>query len=174
MREMNLMGMRFKGFTWENNPTSLTVSEERAVTEALFPYAGTAVQDLGRKKRRVKGEGYFSGPDCWEQFATLREAYLSGGPGDLQLPGQRPFRAVMESLKILGAFGKDLVKYGFSFTETFGGTAADGVGRYIAKAGESLWDYTQRTDRSIEELTKANPNIRDIGCLREGEEVLAP
>ncbi len=171
---MNLMGMRFKDFTWPNNPTTLTVSDSRSVRETLLPYAGTRTVDLGRQKRKVTGEGYFTGEDCWDRWNALRDAYSQDGPGNLQLPGQEPFLAVMDSLKLIGAAGKNLVKYAFSFTEYRSGETYKGEGTHRAAAGESLWDYAWKYGRTVEELTAANPEIRDVGCLKEGEEVRLP
>lgn len=169
----NLIGMSFKEFTWENNPTALSVSDARNVKETELPYAGTKMEDLGKRKRRVTGEGYFSGEDCWERWNALRGVYAQSGPGSLRLPGQEPFLAVMDSLKLIGAAGKNLVKYAFSFTECRSGEPG-GAGVYPAAAGESLWDYAWRYGKTVEELTKANPDIRDIAFLEEGEEVRVP
>ncbi len=171
---MNLMGMSFKDFIWRNNPTALTVSAARTLREIVLPYAGSRAEDLGQQKRRVTGEGYFAGEDCWEQWNALKETYFQGGPGSLRLPGETPFLAVMESLKLIGVSGESLVKYGFSFLEVRAGETHDGAGTYRAAAGESLWDYAWRYGRSVEELTKANPDIRDIACLKAGEKVVVP
>ena len=171
---MNLMGMRFKEFTWKNNPTELAVELGRRVKETALPYAESRTEDLGQAKRRVKGEGYFSGMDCMEQWENLRKVFAQGGPGSLQLPGQEPFLAVMDGLRLLGAPGKDLIRYGFSFTEYQAGAAYCGAGTHRAAQGESLWDYAWRYGREIEELVRANPQIRDIGLLNEGEEVKVP
>ncbi len=170
----NLMGMSFKEFIWRDNPTALTVSDARNVRETVLPYAGTKAEDMGKQKRRVTGEGYFSGEDCWEQWNALRSVYGQSGPGSLRLPGQEPFLAVMDGLKLIGSSGKNLLKYSFSFTEIKAGEGYDGAGLHRASAGETLWDYAWRYSRSIEDLVRANPGIRDIGALREGEEVRIP
>ena len=162
---MNLMVMSFHDFIWRNNPTSLTVSSERTVKETLLPYAGTETEDLGRQKRRVQGEGYFVGEDCWEQWNALHALYLQGGVGSLRLPGQHPFLAVLDSLKLIGVAGKDLIRYSFSFVESQGAADYRGKGVYRAEQGESLWDHAWRWKRDIEELRRANPHLRDIGCL---------
>ncbi len=171
---MNLMGMRFKDFTWKDNPTALTVTDSRNVRETVLPFAGTRAEDLGAEKRKVTGEGYFAGKDCWKTWKALNGVYRRGGPGSLQLPGQEPFLAVMDSLRLIGSAGKELVKYAFSFTEWSSGRDWDGAGMHRAQAGESLWDYARRWGRTVEELTAANPHIRDIGLLEEGEEVRVP
>ena len=171
---MNLMSMSFQDFVWRNNPTSLTVSDERTVRETLLPHAGTQTEDLGRQKRRVTGEGYFVGEDCWEQWNALHTIYSRGGAGSLRLPGQHPFLAVMDGLKLIGAAGKNLLRYSFSFVELEGAADYRGKGVHRAAEGESLWDYAWRWKRDIEELRQENPHLRDIGYLLSGEEVIVP
>ena len=130
---MNLMGMRFRDFTWPHNPTALTLALERNVKETALPYRGS-----------------------------------------LQLPGQEPFLAVMDSLKLLGAPGEELIHYSFGFTEHRAGEDGRGRGVHAAQAGESLWDYARRYERTMEEMIAANPHIRDIAVLEVGEEVRVP
>ena len=54
------------------------------------------------------------------------------------------------------------------------GTRRAGSGTYCAQAGESLWQYANRWGLSIEKLVEANPHIRDICALEEGEKVMLP
>lgn len=168
---MNLMTMGFKGFTWQVNPTALKLELGRNLRETALPFAGSRLEDLGQKKRRVRGEGYFTGPEALAQWQALGEAFASGGAGYLQLPGQAPFLAVMEELKLLGEPGGGAVHYSFAFTEYKGGAAYRGGRTHKAAAGESLWDYAWRYRVGIEELHRANLHIRDIACLEQGEEV---
>lgn len=170
---MNLMTMSFKGFTWQVNPTSLNVDCARNLKETPLPFAGTWAADLGPKKRRVSGQGYFIGADSMNQWRKLEEIFAQGGPGSLILPGAEPFPAVMDSLCLLGEEGGGLVKYSFGFTEYRAGESRDRAVRKAA-AGESLWDYAGRFGWDMEELRRANPHIRDIACLEAGEEVYAP
>ncbi len=114
---MRLMGMRFKDFTWKDNPVSLRVAHARRVGEVNVPYGESKAEELGPQRRSVTGEGYFAGEDCMEAWAGLQRAFSQKGPGLLQLPGVEPFWALMDSLELVGAQGKDLVRYTFSFTE---------------------------------------------------------
>ena len=109
-----------------------------------------------------------------EAGAGRQRAFSQKGPGLLQLPGVEPFWALMDSLELVGAQGKDLVRYTFSFTEWEGRAAYAGSGTYCAQAGESLWQYANRWGLSIEKLVEANPHIRDICALEEGEKVMLP
>lgn len=171
---MNLMTMRFKGFTWRVNPTALNVEHVRNLRETSLPFAGTRMVDLGLKKRRVTGEGAFIGEDCMEQWNRLEAIFIQGGPGSLQLPGQEPFDAVMDGLKLLGREGSGQVRYSFSFMESRAGEPFAGQGVHYAQAGESLWDYAGRYSWDIEELRRANLHIRDIAELGQNEEVYSP
>lgn len=166
--------MRFKEFTWRVNPTRLDLECGRSVKETALPFAGAETVDLGPKKRRASGQGYFIGADCLEQWRGLEAVFAQGGPGSLQLPGLEPFLAVMDSLTLLGREGSEQIKYGFSFTEYQGETAYRGQGVHRAAAGESLWDYCGRYGWDFEELRRANLHIRDIAWLEEGEEVYSP
>ena len=132
------------------------------------------LEDLGEAKRRITGEGYFTGEGCRAQWRQLQAVFRRGGPGSLQLPGQEPFLAVMDSLKLLGAPGEELIHYSFGFTEHRAGEAGRGRGVHTAQAGESLWDYARRYEKTMEEMIAANPHIRDIAVLEDGEEVRVP
>ena len=61
---MRLMTMRFKGFTWKDNPVSLRVENLRQVQETKIPYGDSQAEELGRQRRKVTGEGYFTGEGC--------------------------------------------------------------------------------------------------------------
>ena len=171
---MRLMTMRFKGFTWKDNPVSLRVENLRQVQETKIPYGDSQAEELGRQRRKVTGEGYFTGEGCMEDWNGLQAAFAQKGPGILQLPGVTPFWALMDSLELVGSQGQDLVRYTFSFTEWGAQPEFSGSGRYRAKAGQSLWDYANQWGIPVEELVARNPQIQDIGQLKEGEEVLVP
>ena len=171
---MNLMTMRFRAFAWKNNPSALSVTLERRVEETALPYRGSRLEDLGQAKRKIRGEGYFAGEDRWEQWSSLEEEFRKGGPGCLQLPGLPPFLAVLDSLDLLGDPGAGPVRYKFSFTEYRAAAPYEGRGWHQAQAGESLWDYAWRYGKTVEELARANPQIRDVAVLEEGQEVWIP
>lgn len=171
---MNLMTMSFKGLRWKVNPTALSVEYGQNIRETLLPFAGSRLTDLGQRKRRVLGQGYFAGSDCMQQWRRLEELFREGGPGSLQLPGMEPMRAALSELKLLGEEGEGLIKYSFAFTEVWAGERYRGQGTHKAAAGESLWDYAGRYGWDMEELRAANTHIRDIACLEQGEEVYAP
>lgn len=171
---MNLMNMSFKNFVWRHNPTMLKVTAAGNVKETALPFADSVVENLGRKKRKVIGEGYFVGDDCREQWYSLSKVFEENTAGALRLPWQAPFYAVMNSLNLVGVAGKNLIKYEFEFTEVEGQAKHDGSGTYTALAGETLWHYAMRFGCKIDDLVKANPEIDDTMHLAEGQEVRVP
>ena len=78
---MRLMGMRFKDFTWKDNPVSLRVAHARRVGEVNVPYGESKAEELGPQRRNVTGEGYFAGEDCMEAWAGLQRAFSQRGRG---------------------------------------------------------------------------------------------
>ena len=100
---MRLMGMRFRDFTWKDNPVDLQVKAARRVAETKIPYGQTQVEEVGQERRKVSGKGYFAGADCMERWNDLQQVFSQGGPGLLQLPGLSPFWAVMRFRQGSGA-----------------------------------------------------------------------
>ncbi len=170
---MNLMGMRFRDFTWPHNPTALTLALERNVKETALPYRGTRLEDLGEAKRRITGEGYFTGEGCGEQWRQLQAVFRRGGPGSLQLPGQGPFGGDGQP-EAAGRPGGGAHPLQLWVYRAPGREDGRGRGVHTAQAGESLWDYARRYERTMEEMIAANPHIRDIAVLEDGEEVRVP
>ena len=168
------MNMTYKTFTFPQTPTALRISEARATREAVIPFAGTSLQDLGKKRRQVDGEGAFTGADCVETWNALQGLFAQGGEGFLFLPGHDPFLAVLDSLKLSGPPSNDAVKYSFRFIEALPPEIADRAKVFQAAAGETLWDYARRYGVTIERLVEANPEIRDIDALEAGQEVVIP
>ena len=110
----------------------------------------------------------------WSDGTICSRCSPKGGPGLLQLPGLSPFWAVMDALELEGVSGRDLVRYGFSFTEWTAQETYAGTGVHWAQEGESLWDYGARWNRPVEELVACNPHISDIDWLQQGEKVVVP
>lgn len=170
----NLMGMSFGTFQFPQNPVKLQITLERSLKEAVLPFWGSSLQDLGKKRRKISGEGYFTGESCRQDFARLRALFEKGIPDCLRLPGQAPFLAAPESLTFTGMSGKDLLGYRFVFTEVKSGTHGFPRGTITAREGDSLWNLAQEWEVPVEELLAANPGLEDMGYLLEGEEVRLP
>lgn len=168
-----LASMSFKTFVFPNNPVKLTIKDEKAVSETVLPFSGTAAETLAQKKRRISGEGWFIGEDSWQQWDTLQSLCRENTPGCLRLPYQMPFPAVAEQLHFLGTNGAGTVHYSFTFVEC-DHTEMTAPITCTAEQGDTLWDYAERFGKTLGALRAANPHVRDILELTPGQQVVIP
>lgn len=175
-----LAPMRYKQFTWPNNPQTYTVSFLRQTAVHKIPHGDYVVEDLGSGCRCIRGEGEFFGPDAYETFQKLAEVFQEGGPGMLFHPVWTTTSAYFTELKLKQEPRTDYVAYAFTFVEE---TSANGKMRrveqaadaeeaeyYTAAAGDTLWSIGQRFSRSVRELLDWNPeidNVNDVGAGRK-------
>ena len=71
-----MTNLRFKEYTFRNNPRRLVVLHRKRTTSAVCCGFGESLQQLGPGLSEVQGEGELFGEDAMEQFAQLR---LDGG-----------------------------------------------------------------------------------------------
>ncbi len=175
---MSLAAMRFQGFSFPKNPTKLQITTERDLKEHNLPYAGSLVQDYGRRRRKVSGEGVFLGADAMEHFQTLSGFLEQGGSGLLILPDLPAMTAALVRLALIGETTPSVVRYSFEFWEDLSGTAeSTGVvqGRtYRCRAGDDLWRIANQYHTGVPELLAVNPQLQWANLLREGEVVYLP
>ncbi|WP_099204670.1 hypothetical protein [Scatolibacter rhodanostii] len=169
---MSLMTMKFKDFVWPNNPTRIEVKESKTIQQTVIPFYGEQTQNMGLMNRRVNGRGYFTGAESGKTFEALQDVFRQSGAGCLQLPGQLPFQALMESLTFIGEAGENVIEYSFSFVEKENVTSVKSSQIVISRGEESLWDYAFQFSVDIEELIRLNPHIRNLHSLNQGEKVV--
>lgn len=168
---MNLITMKFGEFIFPNNPSELIVKNVNNIKETVIPFSGSRTSNLGRLKRKVSGKGYLVGENSFNEFQSL-QAEFEKGKADLQLPGQDPFVAVMNSLDLTNIDSDNTIEYSFTFTEVLCQEKSRAMKALIAKGGESLWDYAYMHNILIDELVRLNPQIKDIDNLTKGERVV--
>ena len=111
-----MTNLRFKEYTFRNNPRRLVVLHRKRTASAVCCGFGESLQQLGPGLSEVQGEGELFGEDAMEQFAQLR-AWMEGGSGVLSGAGLEPMRAVLESLQMTGSGGEAVIGYRFRFIE---------------------------------------------------------
>lgn len=114
---MNNTKLRFKGFSFTANPTTLTIKQERNVALHNSPLSTCIVQDLGLKARVITGEGKLFGADVNRQFQRLYEAFSSNGAGILCIPDMKPINAVFVQVSVTAKPTPNLLSYKFQFVE---------------------------------------------------------
>lgn len=114
---INTSKLRFKGFEFNYNPHTFTISGRRNIVEFLSPVSGSIVQDLGASARTITGEGVLLGADCNKQYEQLFATFLQEQSGLLQIPDMKPFYAFFASLSVTAKPTPNLLYYSFKFIE---------------------------------------------------------
>lgn len=169
--------MRFGKFVWRRNPETLQVEYQRNVKRLTLPQVGEALQDLGRQRRAVTGNGSFLGKDAAADFERLAAVFREGKSQILCIPGAAPFRAVFASLQMLGEARPNAVRYSFLFLEDEEPAEDDGILRdeyAVCGKGDTLWHVANRYATTVDVLRQCNPQIQWPNRLAEGTKVKLP
>ena len=186
--------MRYKGYTWPHNPRVYSIDYERKMAVNKIPFGLYYLQDLGRTRRVMEGEGEFVGEGAYSQFGQLANVFYEEGPGLLIHPIWQTASAYFVSLRVEQEPLPDYVRYSFTFWEestcyngaiqTVGSAvSAEGAGestaapsggsssRYQVVQGDTLWGIAQRFGLSLETLIALNPQIKNPNLIHPGDEV---
>ena len=195
---MRLTPMRYKDYTWPHNPEVYQVESRREMVALKVPFGGYVLQDLGRTYRILQGEGEFAGPRAYEQYKELEQVFLQGGSGVLVHPVWKTAGAWFVSLELAEEPMPDYVRYRFTFwedTHTYSGGLVRRTDReaeeapdsgyaaaavqpeqvtYTVKKGDTLWGIAGRFGVELQELIRANPQIRNPNLIYVGDRVVIP
>lgn len=108
--------LKFCGISLRCNPHTITIKQERKITNNFAIFNGEKSQDFGICLKRINGEGFLFGTDVYKQYEILQEL-LSKGEGMLFIPGFKPFWAKFTSLSISAFPMPNMISYSFSFLE---------------------------------------------------------
>lgn len=194
---MLLTPMRFKEYVWPHNPRVYSIDYERIMAINKIPFGLYYLQDLGRTRRVMKGEGEFIGQDAYSQFGKLANVFYSGGPGQLIHPLWQAANAYFVSLRLEQEPLRDYVRYSFEFWEeanyysgevrTRSSQSAQGSGTtqtaqaaqttqtipvyYQVVKGDTLWAIASRYGMALSDLITLNPQIKNPNLIHIGDEV---
>ena len=191
---MLLTPMRYKDYTWPHNPRVYSIDYERIMAVNKVPFGLYYLQDLGRTRRVMKGEGEFIGQDAYAQFGQLANVFYSGGPGQLIHPLWQAANAYFVSLRLEQEPMRNFVRYSFEFweesnyysgqvrtwsaqgTQGSGGTTAAQTAQavpvyYQVVKGDSLWSIAMRYGMALSDLIALNPQIKNPNLIHIGDEV---
>ena len=185
---VRLAPMRYKSYTWPHNPRVYSIDYERKMAVHKVPFGLYHLQDLGRTRRVMEGEGEFVGADAYSQFGQLANVFYDSGPGLLVHPLWQTASAYFVALRLEQEPRPDYVRYSFTFwedvsyysgevrtfapdQETAAGGSGVGGGYHLVKQGDTFWSIARRYGLSLEELAAKNPQIRNPNLIRVGEKV---
>ena len=194
---MLLTPMRYKEYIWPHNPRVYSIDYERIMAVNKVPFGLYYLQDLGRTRRVMKGEGEFIGEDAYTQFGQLANVFYSGGPGQLIHPLWQAANAYFVSLRLEQEPLRNYVCYSFEFWEeanyysgevrTWAAQNTQSSGSiltvpdtqaaqtlpvyYHVVKGDTLWSIAQRYGMALSDLIALNPQIKNPNLIHMGDEV---
>lgn len=189
---MILAPMRYKGFTWPHNPRVYSIDYERKMAANKVPFGYYYLQDLGRTRRVMRGEGEFVGPDAYAQFGALANTFYEETPGLLIHPLWQTANAYFVELRLEQEPRPDYVRYSFVFWEDgdwYSGTVkavtmAAGAGQtekfssvqtstqyHTVVRGDTLWALAVQYGLSFDQIISLNPQIKNPNWIYPGDEV---
>ena len=187
---MLLTPMRYKDYIWPHNPATYSIVYERQIAVHKVPFGRYCMQDLGMGCRVMRGQGEFAGEGAYDEFKKLASVFYGEGPGLLIHPLWQISNAYFTSLKLEQEPLPDYVRYSFEFRERYDGYseeltaigAAGGAALSAGKAqqenfctvvsGDTLWGIASRYDVAMEDILKANPDIKNPNLIRVGDKVV--
>ena len=177
-----LAPMRYKDFTWPNNPRTYTISYERQTAVHKVPQGAYTLEDLGRTCRVMRGEGEFYGPQAYETFKKLATVFYHNGPGVLLHPVWMTTSAYFTELQLRQEPAEDYVAYSFAFQEGYPDyqpmrrippedPALTGKKYHLVAAGDTIWSIARLWDTTAAEILELNPDISNSRALTQGQKV---
>lgn len=173
-----LTSMRYKNFTWPNNPAEYHWELKKKLVSHKIPGGGYVLEELGQAERSLSGTGVFVGEKAYEHMKRLVEVYMQEGPGLLYHPVLELQRAYFTELELTEEPRENYVAYRFSFREEYGdGGVKNTVDKemkyiYTAAGGETIWEVAAVYNVTADSLMALNPHISSPNHLPSGTEVL--
>ena len=169
-----LLEMRYKSFIWPNNPKTYTLSCERMTAVQKVPFGDYSVQDLGKSRTVLRGEGEFFGAGAYECFRRLCDVFSKDGAGVLVHPVWQSHDVYFTKLELTQEPREDYVAYRFEFCDAgrreLDVKSAD-ARIHTIRQGDTLWSICAQYSLTAREFLARNPNVRDPNGLVVGGEV---
>lgn len=181
--------MKYKNFVWPHNPSVYTIDYGKRIHHVGIPYGRYLLQDMGYSGRVMRGQGEFYGPKAYETFRKLADTFYLTGPGVLIHPEWQAASAYFSALSLRQEPLPDYVSYTFEFREeafvyntelkqvgTVAGEAAGGghdgeIRWHTVLPGECLSRIAAQYGKTLEELMRLNPQIKNPNRILPGERV---
>lgn len=171
-----LAAMKYRGFTWPNNPRTFEVELRRTLHSYKLPFYGFKMQNLGVQNRVFRGEGEFVGPDAYDSFRRLAAEFSLSGSGWLEHPVWQPVKVYFAKLKLVQEPREEYVGYSFEFWEcedqsgyTQSSLESDRTKYIAAQKNDTLALIATRYAKQLSEITALNPQVKSPDSIAEGQ-----
>lgn len=185
--DLQLTSMRFKDFIWPHNPRIYSITYERIMATNKVPFGKYHLQDMGRTRRVMRGEGEFVGETAHNQFGLLANTFYNGGYGVLIHPLWQVADAYLVDLKLEQVPRPDYIKYSFTFweaadsynefvtlvstssTDTVTSGSSGQTSTHTVVKGDTLWGISRSYGMTLANLISLNPQIKNPNLIYVGE-----
>ncbi len=190
---MKLAALKYKNYTWPNNPRTYSIRFEKNTAVHHYPFTNiNEVDDTGMKPREVSGEGEFIGAGAYEEFKKLATIFYNRGPGPLIHPVWQIQQAIFTRLEVQQEPTPNYVKYYFNFVEHIPQSEIQAIaqskqeevpseneietlerlgGSHVVKRGETLSKIAKDYHTTWQQLAKKNPHIKNPNLIYPGQEI---
>ena len=109
--------MRYKTFTWPNNPGTCRYSIDKSYAKHKYPeLAGSEIEDMGADAIILSGDGEFYGADAYTNWSRLVTIFNEHGAGEFYHPVYTDIsKALMTKLTSTVEPRSNYVAYSFEF-----------------------------------------------------------
>ena len=183
---MGLSPMRFKEYIWPYNPKRYEILYQQQVVSHKVPFGTYLLQQMGRTKRILRGEGEFVGEGAYAEFKKLATVFYDETPGMLVHPVWQSAKAYFVALSLKQEPREDYVHYSFEFWEC--PPAVQSVSSvpkaepevldsdaeenwYTIVKGDTLWSVANRYGMELSALLAMNPQIKNPNLIYSGDRI---
>ncbi len=191
---MILAPMKFKDYVWPHNPRVYEISFKKDIVSHRVPCGLYVLQNMGRNRRVLRGEGEFCGPGAYKEFQKLGNVFYDDTPGTLVHPLWMTTSAYFVALELAQEPREDYVRYSFEFWECFDGydavlrkidvkteadvpvqetqsAAAEQAKYYTVKSGDTMYAIARANGITLEKLVEFNPQVGNIHLIFAGQKL---
>jgi nucleoid-associated protein YgaU len=110
--------MKYKTFTWPNNPTNISINVEKRIIKHEYPEIdGAEFEELGLGPKIFSGSGVFFGKNAYNNFIKLNKVFSDKKTGKLYHPKYGTSMVKMTKLTSKEEPLPNYVEYDFEFVE---------------------------------------------------------
>ena len=132
---MTLSKIKYKDFTFPNNPETTGFKCDRSYIKHKYPeMAGEELEDFGVNAIVITGSGVFFGDGCYNTFKKLYKVYQSKGVGSVSHPiFTQITRGLMTSLEATVDAEKNVIHYSFEIVGDTKPNVKENIGKHAVK-----------------------------------------
>lgn len=159
---MKLIKMRYKGISFDANPSSIEISMEKNISKRNIPFYSSKVQEVNFLPQKITGKGRLTGEDAREKAHQLEVAFKSNGSDYLFVPNAAPIKSFFKALSMSYDSKDNSIIFSFEFVEDSKYKKDEFVLEYVYPLeDETIYDISRRTGVSVEKILELNdiPNI---------------